>query len=71
MKAIALLFLYLAMICSATSATAQQEPPERNRDIEMVRAFLDRGAVVDWPDPFGRTTLWQAVRDSNGCYPSR
>lgn len=37
-----------------------------NRDVEMVKAFLDRGATVDWPDPFGRTSLWTAVRDDNG-----
>ncbi|HKY44183.1 MAG TPA: ankyrin repeat domain-containing protein [Pyrinomonadaceae bacterium] len=37
-----------------------------NRDIEMVKAFLDRGADVDWPDEFGRTTLWRAVRDDKG-----
>ena len=37
-----------------------------NRDIEMVRAFLDRGADVDWPDQFGRTPLWTATRDANG-----
>ena len=37
-----------------------------NRDIEMVKAFLDRGADVDWPDQFGRTVLWRAVRDDNG-----
>ena len=37
-----------------------------NRDVEMVKAFLDRGADVDWPDPFGRTSLWTAVRDDKG-----
>ena len=37
-----------------------------NRDIEMVKAFLDRGADVDWPDQFGRTSLWRAVSDDDG-----
>ena len=37
-----------------------------NRDAEMVKAFLDRGANVDWPDQFGRTVLWRAVSDANG-----
>jgi ankyrin repeat protein len=37
-----------------------------NRDIEMVRAFLDRGADVDWPDQFGRTALVTAVLATNG-----
>ena len=48
---------------------SMQSPLENavaNRDIEMVRAFLDRGAVVDWPDQFGRTPLWRAVSDANG-----
>jgi ankyrin repeat protein len=37
-----------------------------NRDIEMVKAFLDRGADVNWPDEFGRTALVTAFRDANG-----
>ena len=48
---------------------SMQSPLENavvKRDIEMVRALLDRGALVDWPDQFGRTPLWQAVRGDNG-----
>ena len=40
---------------------AMQSPLDNavtNRDVEMVKAFLDRGADVDWPDQFGRSTLW-------------
>ena len=48
---------------------AEQAPLDNavtNRDVEMVKAFLDRGADVDSPDQFGRTSLWRAVSDGNG-----
>lgn len=35
-------------------------------DVEMVKAFLERGANVDWPDGVGRTALAAAFFDANG-----
>jgi ankyrin repeat protein len=37
-----------------------------NRDIEMVKALLDRGADVNLLDGVGRTSLATAFRDANG-----
>lgn len=37
-----------------------------NRDIEMVKAFLDRGADVNLPDGLSRTSLETAFRDADG-----
>jgi hypothetical protein len=36
MKAIALIITYVAMVCSATPASAQQQPPERKPTEEEV-----------------------------------
>jgi ankyrin repeat protein len=61
--------LLIAGGAKVNTASALQSPLENaitNRDIEMVRAFLDRGADVNWPDQFGRTVLWRAVSDVNG-----
>jgi ankyrin repeat protein len=35
-------------------------------DVEMVKAILERGANVDWPDQFGRTPLAAAFFDTDG-----
>ena len=61
--------LLIARGARVNSPTALQPPLDIaviNRDVEMVKAFLDRGADVDWPDQFGRTILWRAVTDANG-----
>ena len=55
-----------AKVNAPTLIPSPLENAVANRDIEMVRALLNRGAVLDWPDPFGRTPLWRAVGDMDG-----
>ena len=55
-----------AKVNTSTSLQAPLDTAVSNRDVEMVKAFLDRGADVNWPDQFGRTVLWRAVSDANG-----
>lgn len=55
-----------AKVNTSSSLQPPLDTAVTNRDIEMVKAFLDRGADVNWPDQFGRTVLWRAVSDANG-----
>ena len=65
--------MLIAAGAKVNSSTALQSPLGNalsNRDVEMIRAFLDRGADVNWPeDEFGRTALVTAilaVQDGSG-----